>query len=90
MMTAAQQQNFDDAILTIMDRNRSRFGLTPAAIRLQMQEFGFLQPSEEQIMERLDYLVTKKLAVEVDKQVHRANRTWRITDAGIDHLDQKG
>lgn len=90
MMLPAQQESFDLAILRIMDRNRSRLGFTVNAIRYQMHEFGFGTPEEDIMLERLDYLVSKKLAEEVSKEVHRSNRTWRITEAGIDLVDRKG
>lgn len=87
-MNAAQTELFDRAILRVLDRNRSRLGFGAEAIGFQMIEFGFRNPAPADVLDRLDYLTGKALAEEVQKDVHRANRTWRITDDGIEYLDK--
>lgn len=86
-MTPAQQELFDLAILRVMDANRTRFGLGVAAICHLMAEFGFPDPNANMVLDRIDYLVRKEFAEEVLKQVSKANRAWRITNAGIEHVD---
>jgi hypothetical protein len=89
-MTAAQQQMLDTAILRLLDEQRTRLGLGVEALDLQLSRFGFSGATPDQIADRLDYLARKELIEEVRKEVHRANRSWRITEAGIAHLDHEG
>jgi DNA-binding PadR family transcriptional regulator len=89
-MTPAQQQMLDTAILRLLDEQRTRLGLGIEALDLQLARFGFSGAKPEEIVERLDYLERKELIEEVRKEVHRANRSWRITGRGIDHLDHEG
>ncbi len=87
-MNAEQTRLFDHAILRVLDRNRSRLGFSARIIGDQLAEFGFRSPDTEQMLDRLDYLTGKKLVEEVQKEIHRNNRTWRITGEGIDYLDK--
>jgi hypothetical protein len=89
-MIPAQEKLFDDAVLRVLDSNRSRLGLSAEAIGHLVAQFGFEHPLSSFLLDRLAYLVIKKLAEEVAHEVHRANRTWRITDAGIQYLDCQG
>jgi hypothetical protein len=89
-MNPAQQELFDDAILRVLDGNRTRFGLGAEAIGHLIAQYGFQSPAKDAVLDRLDYLSRKQLAEEVDKPDHRANRAWRITDVGIDRLDTRG
>lgn len=87
-MTPAQTQLFDAAILRVLDRNRSRFGQSAEAVAFSLVEFVSPPPARELVLDRLDYLAGKQLVEEVPKEIHRANRTWRITETGINHLDK--
>jgi hypothetical protein len=87
-MNAAQQELFDLAILRVLDGNRTRYGLNLEALRHLMGQYGFPSPAEAALADRLDYLAGKGLIEEVLKQVNRANRAWRITEAGINHVDR--
>lgn len=87
-MNAAQQELFDLAILRVMDRNRTRFGLTPEHVRILMAEFAFHGANIDTVKDRIDYLTGKRLCGEVLKEVNKANRCWRITEKGIAHVDQ--
>lgn len=93
-MNAEQQELFDLAILRVLDRNRTRFGLSVTAIGFQMREFGFAAVDVETLKDRLDYLSThpagKPFTEEVNPEINRAKRCWRITDDGINHMDQRG
>lgn len=89
-MTPAQQELFDLAILRVLDANRTRFGLGADAIRHLLAQFGFPAPAPDLILDRIDYLVRKELAEEVLKVANQSNRAWRITTAGINHVDERG
>jgi DNA-binding PadR family transcriptional regulator len=89
-MTPAQEQMLDLAILRLLDEQRTRLGLGVEALDLQLARFGFAGAKPDEILTRLDYLERKGLIEEVRKDVHRANRSWRITEAGIRHLDTEG
>lgn len=87
-MNPAQQQLFDEAILRVLDANRARFGLTLDAIGHLMAQFGFPSPDRNVLADRVDYVTRHGLIEEVAKETNKANRAWRITDAGINHLDK--
>lgn len=89
-MNAAQQELFDLALLRVLDANRTRYGLGLRALGHLTVQFGFPNPAAEALADRIDYLQTKGLVEEVLKTVNRANRAWRITTAGINHVDQHG
>lgn len=86
-MNAEQTELFDKAILKVLDANRTRYGLTRAAIGHLTAQFGFANPDGEDILDRLDYLVKKKLVEEVSKLIGNANRAWRITEDGMSFID---
>lgn len=90
-MNAAQEQLFDEALLRVLDRNISQFGLGAAALQVLVGEFGFT-PALELVQRRLDYLCDEKIGyvAEVNKKANRANRAWKITADGTDHLRAKG
>jgi len=89
-MTAAQQELFDLAILRVLDANRARYGLTAAATGHLMAEFGFPSPNNDDVLDRIDYLSRKQVIEEVTKIIGKANRAWRITEAGLQYVDQRG
>jgi len=87
-MNPEQQQLFDEAILRVLDANRTRFGLGVPAVAHLLAIYGFMSPNHDTVLDRLDYLCGKLLAEEVLKGVNKANRAWRITQAGINHIDR--
>lgn len=87
-MNPAQQELFDLAILRVLDANRTRFGLSAAALGNFMGQEGFPSPNPDTVLDRIDYLARHGFVEEVAKTVNKANRAWRITDAGINHLDR--
>ena len=87
-MNPQQQELFDLALLRVLDENRSRFGLTPTACAHQMQTYGFPHPDAALVQDRLEYLTDKGLAEEVGKTIGRANRAWKITEAGLTYADE--
>lgn len=89
-MNAAQQELFDLAILRVLDANRSRFGLGVEAVRHLMSPYGFSSPPPDLVLDRIDYLTARGLLEEVAKAIDRANRAWRITEPGMNHVDQRG
>ena len=87
-MNPAQQELFDLAILRVLDTNRTRHGLGVESIRHWMGMYAFPSPNPDTILDRLDYHVIKTQFVEeVLKVSNSANRAWRITEAGINHVD---
>ena len=84
----AEQELFDLAILRVLDSNRTRWGLSVEALGHLVGQFGFPTPAKELLLDRLDYLVSRpKTVEEVLKVANRAARSWRITEAGIDYVD---
>lgn len=89
-MNEPQKELFREAVLRVMDTNRTRFGLPVAAIQLRMGVFGFPAPNSDDIADALEYLARKGLAEESFKVLSPGNRAWRITAAGIDYVDERG
>jgi hypothetical protein len=97
-MNAQQKETFHLAILSLLDRNRTRWGLSIIWLARSLAEKGFTKidfgNNDEKffnaIADALEYLTSKRLVEEVLKNVDPANRSWRITTDGIDYLDQKG
>ena len=88
-MNAEQKELLREAVLRVLDMNRTRFGLPATAIRLHVGQFGFPGASVEQIQEEADYLVGKGLAREVLKIISREITNWQITQEGIAFLDSQ-
>ena len=88
-MTAADRELFRLAILRVLDANRTRFGLSPAAIRIHVQQFGF-GPKPEDVQAGLDYLEGKGFVFVPSKAISPENQTWKITDAGEIELEKHG
>ena len=86
-MNAAQQELFDLAILRVLDARRTRFGNTLPEIAYGMLEHAFPSPDHDDERDRIEYHTNKGLIEEVAKTVNKANRAWRITEAGINHVD---
>jgi hypothetical protein len=86
-MNALQTELFDLALLKVLDANRTRYGLSAAAMGHLTVEFGFPNPDPEELLDRLDYLTAKKLVEEVNKLIGKANRAWRISEAGMQFID---
>lgn len=87
-MTAEQAALLDDALLRVMDSNRTRYGLGAKALAHLVKPYGF-EVKEDVVLDRVDYLTRKLLTEEVLPGVHAANRAWRITEAGIRYLDER-
>ena len=96
-MNAEQKELFRKAILRVLDGNRSRFGLGIVAIGHLLVAYSFTVATfkgdaaafREAIADALQYLCDKGLAEEVRKETDAANRAWRLTDKGIEHLDER-
>ena len=88
-MTSEQKEIFRLAILRVLDANRTRFGLSVPAITTHLAQFGFT-PTREVVCDEFDYLITKNLVEEALKIVSKENRAWRLTDAGLRFLDERG
>jgi len=87
-MNAQQTELLDKAILKVLDANRTRYGLTAVALGHLIPQFGFTGIDPEVIKDRLQYLTDKKLVEETSKLLGAANRVWRITDTGIQFIDE--
>jgi hypothetical protein len=91
-MTAEQTELFHIALLRVLDRNGSSFGLGPSALQVLVGEFGF-SPTKEQIVEAMEYLEDPAIGfVTLAKQgaFNAANRTWRKTALGVNELRKRG
>lgn len=78
-------------LLKLMDANRTRFGLQAAVLRLQLRGLA-INASQEELVQALDYLGsrTPPLVEEVQPEIDRENRAWKITSDGIRYVDQHG
>jgi hypothetical protein len=88
-MTAEQRELFRLAILRVLDSNKTRFGLSVTAIIHVLPMFGFTGVGKEEVLDEVEYLSRRELAIEVLKVVSKENRAWRITEAGIGFLDAR-
>lgn len=91
-MNPEQEELFDRALLQVLDRNHSQFGLGAAAVQVLVSGSGFVIRDKEQIVRRLDYLSDEQIGFvkEVAKTANAAVRTWKITAKGTDHLRSLG
>jgi hypothetical protein len=96
-MTTELKELFQTSVLRVLDANRTRWGLGTSAIALRLKPLSFSVSSFSSVDEfyaaiadALQYWCDKHFAEEVDKPAHPANRVWRITAGGIEHLDQWG
>jgi hypothetical protein len=97
-MNAEQKELLDLAILRVMDANRTRFGLGIKGLAAGMLIYSWTKANfagdeeafHSAIADRLQYLCDHGLAEEVLKGVNKGNRAWRISTAGIDHVDERG
>jgi hypothetical protein len=95
-MNAEQKELFRKAILRVLDANRSRFGLGVTSIGHLLEPYSFSPASfagdrpafSGAIADALQYFCDKGLAEEVRKETDAANRTWRLTEKGIGHVDE--
>jgi hypothetical protein len=89
-MTPEQDRLLDEAILSTLDTQDSKFGLTPEAISRFVLGFGF-RPSRETVERRLRYLSDPEIGFvsHVSSgagEYHKNLKTWRITAKGTNHL----
>ena len=93
-MTAEQTELFHLQILRVLDLNAGKqFGLGPSSIQVLVSPFGFGTATIEQITAALDYMADSdiRFVEPVNKgQFNTANRTWKITARGINHLRANG
>lgn len=88
-MTPQQKEHLDTSLLRVMAANHSRFGLQAAALQALVRPLGTLA-DEMVIVDRVEYLVGKGFVAEANKEIGKAVRAWRITDAGREWLDEQG
>jgi len=80
---------FDNALLKVLDANNALWGLQAPALCMFTREFGFA-PAAAESVQRLEYLTGKGMVQEVPKTLNKANRAWKITEAGRRYLDEQG
>lgn len=78
-----------EALLKILDANRTRFGLQAVTLELHLRGLGVIA-SREEVIQALDYLSSREPALveETRPQINRENRAWRITQPGIRYADE--
>jgi hypothetical protein len=94
-MNPDQKELFRKAILSVLDTNRTRFGLGIVPIAFQMARLGFSardfggnhEQFHEAIKDELEYLTSHGFIEEAKKQMSAENRAWRITAQGIAIVD---
>ena len=89
MIPTEKTELFDNALLKVLDANNTLYGLQAPALAMFTREFGFA-PSEPETVRRMEYLTEKGMAREVPKLLSKANRAWKISEAGRRHLDEYG
>jgi hypothetical protein len=89
MIPLEKTELFDTALLRVLDANNTPWGLQAPAVGMFAREFGFT-PSSAETIRRLEYLTAKGMVEEVPKTLGKANRAWKITDAGRRYLDEQG
>lgn len=87
-MSPEIKAQLNEAVLRVLDSNRTRFGLQSGAVRIHVRALGFPTVSEEEILDSIGYWEAKGHAEEVLKTANKAVRAWRITSAGIAYLDE--
>jgi hypothetical protein len=78
------------ALLLILDTNRTPFGLNVKALQLRLRMTD-IAAEEAEITTELEYLagrIHKALVAEVRPEINRKIRVWKITEEGIDYVDQ--
>jgi hypothetical protein len=80
---------FDNALLRVLDANNTQWGLQASALGMFTREYGF-SPTTTETVSRLEYLTGKDMVQEVPKVLSKANRAWKITNAGRRYLDEQG
>lgn len=76
------------ALLRVQEANRTRWGLTAAALRVMVGRWS-LHPSTEEVEAEVLYLQDKGFSELVGKVISPENRAWRITAAGRDFLAEQ-
>lgn len=78
------------ALLVILDRNRTRFGLDAKALEFRLRLELSIMTSESDIIDALEYLAgaRKPLVEEMRPEINRANRVFKITEHGIRYVDE--
>jgi hypothetical protein len=92
-VTVEQQELFDLALLNCLDSGDTQFGLGPTALQHLVGRYGFSIRDPEQITRRLEYMADPQIEYvrPVDKgNFNTANRSWRITAKGTNHLRERG
>jgi hypothetical protein len=89
MIPTERIELFDNALLKVLDANNAPWGLQAPALCMFAREFGF-RPSAADTVQRLEYLTAKGMTQEIPKALSKANRSWKITDAGRRYLDEQG
>jgi len=91
-MTPEIEQRFDEAILRVLDRNPSQFGLGATTLQVQVMEFGFTVRDPAEVLRRLEYMADPRIGfvAEISRTANKAVRTWKITAAGTDDLRSRG
>jgi hypothetical protein len=84
---ARNMQVFDETLLQVMQANNTRFGLSALGIGSFARAYGF-SSTEQELTDRLEYLLGKGLVEEVTKVIGRSARSWKITAAGRAYLDE--
>ena len=92
MINREMQENFQVALLRVLEANTSRFGLGVPALSLLVNQYGFT-PKAEEVVSAMDYLEDAEngLVRSVEKgQMHPANRAWKVTAKGTNWLRERG
>lgn len=87
-MKSQQQELLDLAILKVTVANHARYGLTAAAVSHLLPAFGFHGVASDTVLDRLEYLASKGLVEETTKIIGKANRAFKVTDAGRQFEDE--
>jgi hypothetical protein len=88
-LTPQQIELLDQAIVRTLRDNNTIYGWPAPTIHNFVVAAGFRQITDEDIVFRCEYLTEKRLISEPFKEMHAANRAWKITSAGRQYLDER-
>lgn len=92
-MNPAQEKLLDEAILRVLDKRDSSFGVSPEAIKHLLVAEAFHDVPVEVVARRLAYMAHEQIGFVCTigtGDFHSNVRTWRITPRGMNHLREGG
>lgn len=87
-MTSEQRELLRQALLEVMERNKTKFGLGVVSLGHWVRTMGHY-PSPDEIRAEVQYLIDVGYVTALDKTISPENAAWRITAKGRDYVAQQ-